>query len=116
MIYLFDADLENRDDDDDEGQSDDNHDEKKEKISKKLIRLRSVVIVNVRKLVGFQISNKVGNWIGYINLPLHIKTRDDPLDYVLEAKASLDRKRHSLEALCTFGTVGLVYKVFGIKV
>lgn len=110
-FFLFGTGLESKNDA--EGQ---NEKENKDNLPKKLIRLRSVVIVSVRHLIGFQLSNKIGNWIGYALLPLNIKLRDDPLDYVRDAKANLDRKRHSLEAICTFGTIGLVYKIFGIKV
>lgn len=59
---------------------------------------------------------KWGNWIGYVLLPFTIGIRDDPLDYVREAKATIDRKKHSLEVLFTFSIVELVLKLFGIKV
>lgn len=58
-----------------------------------------------------------GNWIGSVLLPLSIGLKpDDPLDYVREAKATMDRKKHSFEAFCTFSVTGLVFKFFGIKV
>ncbi|KVH89025.1 O-acyltransferase, WSD1, C-terminal [Cynara cardunculus var. scolymus] len=58
---------------------------------------------------------KWGNWIGYVLLPFTIGIRDDPIDYVREAKATIDRKKHSLEALYTFSISELVLKFFGIK-
>ena len=59
---------------------------------------------------------KWGNSFGYVLLPFTIGLRDDPLDYIREAKATVDRKKHSLEALCSFYMAGFVYKFFGIKV
>lgn len=58
---------------------------------------------------------KWGNWIGYVLLPFNIAIRDDPLDYVREAKATVDRKKHSLEAIFTFSIAEMVLKLFGIK-
>ncbi|KAL5542478.1 hypothetical protein UlMin_010188 [Ulmus minor] len=58
---------------------------------------------------------KWGNSFGYVVLPFTIALMDDPLDYIRQAKATIDRKRHSLEALCTFSIVGLIYKFLGIK-
>lgn len=59
---------------------------------------------------------KWGNWIGFILLPFDIAIRDDPLDYVRQAKATVDRKKRSLEAIYTFSISELVLKLFGIKV
>lgn len=59
---------------------------------------------------------KWGNWIGYVLLPFIIGLREDPLDYVRQAKATIDRKKHSFEALFTFSVAELVLKIFGIKV
>lgn len=59
---------------------------------------------------------KWGNWIGYVLLPFTIALRDDPLDYIREAKTTIDRKKHSLEAIYTFSIAELVLKFFGIKV
>lgn len=58
---------------------------------------------------------KWGNRIGYVLLPFNIAIRDDPLDYVREAKATVDRKKHSLEAIFTFSIAEMVLKLFGIK-
>ena len=59
---------------------------------------------------------KWGNWIGFVLLPYKIALRDDPLDYVREAKATIDRKKNSLEAVYTFSIADLVLKFFGVKV
>ncbi|KAK2993873.1 hypothetical protein RJ640_003985, partial [Escallonia rubra] len=58
---------------------------------------------------------KWGNWIGYVLMPFTIALRGDPLDYVREAKATIDRKKNSLEAWYTFSIAELVLKLFGIK-
>lgn len=59
---------------------------------------------------------KYGNWIGYVLLPFTVGIRDDPLDYVREAKATVDRKKHSFEAIFTFSIAEIVLKLFGTKV
>lgn len=59
---------------------------------------------------------KWGNWIGYVLLPFTIAIRDDPIDYVREAKATVDRKKRSLEAFCTFSIAEMILKLLGIKV
>ncbi|CAN1793903.1 Wax ester synthase/diacylglycerol acyltransferase 11 [Linum perenne] len=88
------------------------------------IRMRSTLLVNIRPGAGIQALSdmmekdtqvKWGNWIGFILLPFTIGIRDDPLEYVREAKAVVDRKKRSLESLFTFSIAELVLKLFGIK-
>ncbi|KDP28488.1 hypothetical protein JCGZ_14259 [Jatropha curcas] len=90
----------------------------------KNIRLRATLLVNIRPATGIQAladmmekdtKAKWGNWLGYVLLPFKIAIRDDPLDYVLEAKAIADRKKHSLESIFTFSISELVLKLFGTK-
>lgn len=57
-----------------------------------------------------------GNWISYVLLPFTISLKDDPLDYVREAKATINRKKLSLESLCTYSAAELLVKLFGAKV
>ena len=59
---------------------------------------------------------KWGNWIGYVLLPVNIAIRDDPLDYVRDAKAIIDRKKRSLEAISTFSIADIALKLFAVKV
>ncbi|PON98013.1 O-acyltransferase [Trema orientale] len=91
----------------------------------KNIRLRSVVLINLRPAAGIQdladmmeknTVAKWGNWIGYVLLPYDIGLKDDPLDYIRKAKVTIDRKKHSLEALFTSSIADVVLKLFGIKV
>ncbi|MFS7932080.1 putative transferase [Helianthus anomalus] len=86
--------------------------------------MRSTLLVNIRPSSGIQAladmmekntEAKWGNWIGFVILPLTVGIRDDPLDYVRQAKATIDRKKHSLEALCSFSVANLALKLFGIK-
>ncbi|XP_044503797.1 wax ester synthase/diacylglycerol acyltransferase 11-like isoform X3 [Mangifera indica] len=89
----------------------------------KHIRLRSALLINLRPSSGIKAfadmmkdtKAKWGNWIGYVLLPFNIAIRDDPLDYVREAKATVDRKKHSLEAIFTFSIAEMVLKLFGSK-
>lgn len=57
-----------------------------------------------------------GNKIGYVLLPFKIGLQNDPLNYVHGAKATMDRKKLSLEALCTYSVAKFVLKAFGCKV
>ena len=59
---------------------------------------------------------KWGNWVGYILLPFDIGFENDPLNYIRKAKAIIDRKKHSLEVICTSAMADIILKVFGIKV
>lgn len=59
---------------------------------------------------------KWGNWIGYIIFPFTIGLKDDPLDYIRQAKSTIDRKKLSFEAIYTFFIAEIVLKLFGIKV
>ena len=59
---------------------------------------------------------KWGNKIGFVLLPFNIALQDDPLDYVRQIKATIDRKKHSHEAMLTFFITKMVLKLFGTKV
>ena len=59
---------------------------------------------------------KWGNKIGFVLLPFNIALQDDPLDYVRQIKAAIDRKKHSHEAMLTFFIIKMVLKLFGTKV
>ncbi|KAE8662457.1 anther-specific protein SF18-like [Hibiscus syriacus] len=90
----------------------------------KKIRLRTTLLINLRPSAGIQAlsdmmekdaETKWGNWIGYVLLPFTIALRDDPLDYVRNAKATADRKKRSFEAIFTFSIAELALKIFGVK-
>ncbi|KAJ4848393.1 hypothetical protein Tsubulata_032815 [Turnera subulata] len=80
----------------------------------KAIRLRAVIAINLRPTGGIQALADLmakestakwgwGNWAGGILLPFTIALRDNPLDYLLSAKAKTDRKiKQSLECIVTF--------------
>lgn len=64
-------------------------------------------------------TGKLGRWgnqIGFVLLPFKIGLKTNPLDYVKEAKAVIDRKKASFEPLYTYFIVYFVLKLFGIKV
>ncbi|CAO2835476.1 unnamed protein product [Amaranthus hypochondriacus] len=88
------------------------------------IRLRSVLLINIRPSGGIEAladlmekdaEAKWGNSLGYVLLPFNIGWRDDPLDYIREAKRTVDRKKLSLEAIYTFFIADIVQKLFGEK-
>nr|KAJ0208231.1 hypothetical protein LSAT_V11C500261830 [Lactuca sativa] len=97
---------------------------KKNDFIPKNIRLRATFFFNLRPttridtFVETMRTGKMGRWgnqIGYVLLPFAIGLKTDPLDYVKEAKAVIDRKKASLEPLYTYFVVYLVLKLFGIK-
>lgn len=57
-----------------------------------------------------------GNKFGYVVIPLNVASEVDPLDYIHKAKATIDRKKHSFEALFSYLTNELVVRFFGVKV
>ncbi|CAI0541801.1 unnamed protein product [Linum tenue] len=90
------------------------------------IRLRACIMVNMRPTTGIQDMAKLmakgpkakwgwGNWIGNMMIPLTIALRDDPLDYLWSAKATMDRKKHSLEPILEFIGARILPMVFGVK-
>ncbi|RVW95492.1 O-acyltransferase WSD1 [Vitis vinifera] len=98
--------------------------EKKNNLPKN-IRLRATLIMNVRPSSGIHglaemmekgSKAKWGTKIGFVLLPFNIALQDDPLDYVRQIKAAIDRKKHSHEAMLTFFIIKMVLKLFGTKV
>lgn len=98
--------------------------EKKRRSFLPRIRLRAAITFNIRPTTGIEAladmmekSSKVpwGNAIGYVLLPFKISLEDDPLNYVRRAKAIIDQKKHSFEALCSFSSTVAVLKLFGAK-
>ncbi|XP_076909931.1 wax ester synthase/diacylglycerol acyltransferase 11-like [Bidens hawaiensis] len=91
----------------------------------KNIRLRATFFFNLRATTRIdtlaetmktgKVGRQWGNRIGYVLLPFAIGVKRNPLDYVKEAKAVIDRKKFSLEPLFTHYVVYLILKLFGIK-
>ncbi|KAM7467700.1 hypothetical protein LguiB_015262 [Lonicera macranthoides] len=105
-----------------------NEDEKETKSRNNLpqrIRVRALLLVNIRPTTGIEAlaemmekESKIrwGNKFGYVIIPLNIaSTQDDPLNYIRQAKAIVDRKKLSFEALFTFLTNELLVKFFGVQ-
>ncbi|KAE8660507.1 putative CAP [Hibiscus syriacus] len=97
--------------------------DKKDNLPKK-IRLRSTLVFNLIQSAGIKAladmmekdsEAKWGICVGYVLLPFTIALRDDPLDYVRDAKATIDRKKRSFEAIFTSTIVELTLKLFGVK-
>ena len=59
---------------------------------------------------------KGGNWIGCMLLLFAIALYDDPLNYIRQTKATIDRKKRYHEAIFTFFIIKMVLKLFGAKV
>ncbi|KAJ0086270.1 hypothetical protein Patl1_07750 [Pistacia atlantica] len=88
------------------------------------IRLRAAFAMNLRKPPGIQELDvtmkkgskaRWGNMMGYLFYPFTIALRDDPLDYLREAKATMDRKKASLEASFSYFLAKCFIKFGGVK-
>ncbi|KAF2604434.1 hypothetical protein F2Q70_00024798 [Brassica cretica] len=89
------------------------------------IRLRGTVAVNLRPATKIEdIADMMtkgskcrwGNFIGLVVFPLWIRCEDDPFEYVRRAKATMDKKKISMEPLISYGILKLIMKIFGEKV
>ncbi|KAJ0259291.1 hypothetical protein HA466_0056650 [Hirschfeldia incana] len=89
------------------------------------IHLRGTVAVNLRPYTKIQDLDNVmtkgakctwGNFVGLVIFPLWIRSEDDPLEYLRQAKATMDRKKLSLEAFNFYGVIKFSMKLFGEKV
>nr|VDD31877.1 unnamed protein product [Brassica oleracea] len=88
------------------------------------IRLRSAIMINLRPNAGIEALATMmakkskcrwGNLFGYILLPFSIGLETDPLEYLRRAKVTVDRKKHSLEAVFSMAFFKLILKVLGLK-
>uniref|UniRef100_A0A7C9ELU2 Uncharacterized protein n=1 Tax=Opuntia streptacantha TaxID=393608 RepID=A0A7C9ELU2_OPUST len=93
----------------------------------KNIRLRSTLLVNLRPtttiegLAEMMEGKSKGRWqwgnaIAYILLPFHMDVKNDPLDYIRDAKATIDRKKRSLEAPCTYSIAKFILNILGLGI
>ncbi|RID69926.1 hypothetical protein BRARA_C01989 [Brassica rapa] len=87
-------------------------------------RLRGTIAVNLRPetkikdLADMMTKGskcRWGNFIGVVIFPLWIRSEDDPLEYVRRAKATMDKKKISMEALVLYGFIKFTMKIFGVK-
>lgn len=88
------------------------------------LRVRAHLLIDLRPSPGIHplvnmledAKAKWGNMFGYVLLPFTIALRDDPLDYIRNAKVTIDRKKHSIEPLCITYIIKFILKFFGAKV
>ncbi|KAK8558622.1 hypothetical protein V6N12_041923 [Hibiscus sabdariffa] len=89
------------------------------------LRMTGVAMVNIRAQPGLQdlselMKNKSearwGNKFGVILLPVYYKrSGNDPLEHLKRAKATVDKKKHSLEAILSYWIGDLVMSSLGAK-
>ncbi|KAL8153010.1 hypothetical protein V2J09_010770 [Rumex salicifolius] len=101
-------------------------DNMKPKSNLQKLRMRIGLAVNLRPLQGIQglddIKKKntklgLGNQVGIVILmPMSIRLRDDPKEYVCKAKANVDRIKRSLEPKASMSLMKLLAKIFGFKI
>ncbi|KAL0673536.1 hypothetical protein Bca4012_001517 [Brassica carinata] len=96
----------------------------KSKESMRKFRLRSAIMINLRPNTGIEALADMmakkskcrwGNLFGYILLPFSVGLETDPLEYVRRAKVTVNRKKHSLEAVFSMAFFKLILKVLGLK-
>ncbi|KAL2489230.1 O-acyltransferase (WSD1-like) family protein [Forsythia ovata] len=90
------------------------------------LRFTGVAMVNLRPQPGLQDISKLmssdlgtqwGNKFGMILLPVHYhKGGSNPLEFVKRAKAMIDKKKLSLEAICSYKIGDFIMSFFGTKV
>lgn len=91
----------------------------------KSIRLRATLMVNIRPSAGIEdlaemmrnegSAIKLGTKVGHILLPFEVTLHENPLSYIRNAKASIDRKKLSFESICAFYSGQYLLKLFGVK-
>ncbi|GKV22605.1 hypothetical protein SLEP1_g32463 [Rubroshorea leprosula] len=89
------------------------------------LRITAEAMVNLRKppsledLTNFIKNNtllRLGNQFGVVLIPIYCrKSGDDPLQYLKQAKKTVDQKKHSLEAPFTYKVGDLVMSWLGPK-
>ncbi|CAG7893364.1 unnamed protein product [Brassica rapa] len=88
------------------------------------ICLRGVVFFNLRsnkkiedlaKMMEKGSTSRWGNSIGYVMIPLWMKSENDILEYIRRSKTIMDRKKLSLEPLFSYTLFKLTVEVFGYK-
>ncbi|XP_019189003.1 PREDICTED: O-acyltransferase WSD1-like [Ipomoea nil] len=91
----------------------------------KNFRLRGAIMFNIRSSTGIKAlaemmekksRAKWGNKIGLALAPLFIGFQENPLDYIYKAKATIDRKKLSMESRFSFTAARIVLKLFGVQV
>ncbi|KAL8049464.1 hypothetical protein ABFX02_06G022100 [Erythranthe guttata] len=63
-----------------------------------------------------ELTGMWGNLVAFILVPLTIYLQKDPLDHIRRSKATMDRKKLSLQPNCVFMILKLIIKLFGTKV
>ena len=61
-------------------------------------------------------TSRWGNSIGYVMIPLWMKSENDIFEYIRRSKTIMDRKKLSLEPLFSYTLFKLTVEVFGYKV
>ncbi|XP_010428065.1 PREDICTED: O-acyltransferase WSD1 [Camelina sativa] len=88
------------------------------------LRLHGVVFFNLRPNRNIEdLANMMakgskcrwGNSIGYVLIPLEMKSYDDVFEYVRQSKTMMNRKKYSLEPLFSHVLLKLTLDVFGFK-
>lgn len=89
------------------------------------LRLTGLAMVNLRPQAGLQDMSKLmngksrtrwGNKFGMILLPVYYKKgSSDPLHFVRRSKSMIDKKKLSLEALCSYKIGYIVMSLLGAK-
>ncbi|KAJ4909473.1 O-acyltransferase (WSD1-like) family protein [Raphanus sativus] len=85
---------------------------------------RAVVFFNLRsnkkiedlaKMMAKRSTSRWGNSIGYVMIPLWMRSENDIFEYIRRAKKIMDRKKLSLEPLFSYVLLKLTVEVFGFK-
>ncbi|RID74923.1 hypothetical protein BRARA_B01998 [Brassica rapa] len=88
------------------------------------VSLRAAVFFNLRsnkkiedlaKMMAKLSTSRWGNSIGYVMIPLWMRSENDIFEYIRRAKTIMDRKKLSLEPLFSYVLLKLTVEIFGSK-
>lgn len=90
------------------------------------IRLRAILAMNLRPTTMIEglaemmeaesnTGAKWGNIVASVILPIQIVLNDDPLDYIHKVKATIDRKKQSLQVWVSYFTTKFLINTLGLK-
>ncbi|KAL0825598.1 hypothetical protein Bca101_049275 [Brassica carinata] len=88
------------------------------------VSLRAVVFFNLRsnkkiedlaEMMAKRSTSRWGNSIGYVMIPLWMRSENDIFEYIRRAKTIMDRKKISLEPLFSYVLLKLTVEIFGSK-
>uniref|UniRef100_M4CUW5 Uncharacterized protein n=1 Tax=Brassica campestris TaxID=3711 RepID=M4CUW5_BRACM len=77
--------------------------------------VKNAMNMDLAKMMEKGSTSRWGNSIGYVMIPLWMKSENDIFEYIRRSKTIMDRKKLSLEPLFSYTLFKLTVEVFGYK-